>query len=123
MELNGGMRSITCSHSCLSILAAVLALSLVACTRSEPRSPIVDRVQQAGAGDVTTASEFSIEDWMRKHRDVAVDVDKMCGPAREKGNAGWGDTTEGKVCLAARNATMGTYRSPRDGKGYHGGDK
>lgn len=122
MELNGGMESSIRNRVCLS-LAGVVIVSLVACTRSEPHSPIVDRVQQAGAGDVTTASEFSIEDWMRKHRDIAVDVDKMCAPAREKANANWGDTTEGKVCLAARNAAMGTYRSPRDGKGYHGGNK
>ncbi len=103
--------------------AGLMMLSLLACTRSEPHSPIVDRAQQAGAGDLTAASEFSIEDWMRKHRDIAVDVDKMCAPARERANANWGDTTEGKVCVAARNAAMGTYRSPRDGKGYHGGDK
>lgn len=123
MELNGGMRSIICNHPWISLLVGGIVLSLAGCTRSEPRSPIVDRVQQAGAGDVTAASEFSIEDWMRKHRDVAVEVDRTCAPVREKANGVWGDTTEGKVCLAARNAAMGTYRSPRDGKGYHGGDK
>jgi hypothetical protein len=48
-----------------------------------------------------------------------VQVNAMCAPARQNGNAEWGDTTEGKVCLAARNAAMSTYRSPRDGKGYH----
>ena len=122
MELNGGMRTSIRNRACISVLGAMM-LSLLACTRSEPHSPILDRVQQAGAGDVAAASEFSIEDWMRKHRDVAVDVDGMCAPVRQKANAQWGDTTEGKVCLAARNAAMGTYRSPRDGKGYHGGNK
>jgi hypothetical protein len=42
---------------------------------------------------------------------------------REKADAQWGDTTEGKVCVAAHNAAMSTYRSPRDGKAYHGGNK
>jgi hypothetical protein len=89
-----------------------------ACRKAEPPSAIVDRVREAGAGDVTAASEPGIEDWLRKHKDVAVQVNAMCAPARQNGNAEWGDTTEGKVCLAARNAAMSTYRSPRDGKSY-----
>jgi hypothetical protein len=117
------MRSILYNHACLFVLVAIL-FSAVACTREHPRhSAIVDKVQLAGAGDVAAASPFSVEDWMRKHRDVAVEVDKMCAPAREKGDPQWGDTTEGKVCVAARNAAMSTYRSPRDGKTYQAGDK
>jgi hypothetical protein len=118
----GSMRSLY-NHACLVALVAAL-LSGVACTRDQPRpSGIVERVQQAGAGDVAAASAFSLDDWMRKHRDLAVEVEKMCVPAREKADAQWGDTTEGKVCVAARNAAMSTYRSPRDGKGYHSGNK
>jgi hypothetical protein len=116
------MRSILYNHPCLSVLIAAL-LSAVACTLEQQHSAIVDRVRQAGAGDVAAASAFSLEDWMRKHRDVAVEVDKICVPAREKADAQWGDTTEAKVCVAARNAAMSTYRSPRDGKGYHSGNK
>ena len=55
-------------------------LALPACTRKEPRSEIVERAQQAGAGDLTSASAFSIEDWLRKHKDVAVQLNPMCAP-------------------------------------------
>lgn len=118
----GSMRCLY-NNACLFALVAAL-LSGAACMRDQPRSSaIVERVQQAGAGDVAAASPFSLDDWMRKHRDLAVEVEKMCVPVREKADARWGDTTEGKLCVAAHNAAMSTYRSPRDGKAYHGGNK
>jgi len=98
-------------------------LALAGCARNEPRSEIVERAQQAGAGDLSKASAFSIEDWMRKHKDVAVQINTMCTPIREKAPANWGDSTEGKVCTAARNAAMSTYRYPSDDKKYHPGLK
>jgi hypothetical protein len=107
-------------------LVALMAASLsgVGCTRNHSRSSaIVERVQEAGAGDVAAASPFSLDDWMRKHREIAFEVEKMCVPVRETADAQWGDTPEGRVCVAAHNAAMSTYRSPRDGKAYHGGNK
>ena len=98
-------------------------LALVGCARKESRSEIVKRAQQAGAGDLTNASAFSIEDWMRKHKDVAVQLNTMCAPVRERASANWGDSTEGKVCIAARNAAMSTYKYPSDDKTYHSGAK
>jgi hypothetical protein len=122
MALNDGMRRVVRFRD--SVLAAVfVALLSTACKRQEPRSTIVDAVKEAGAGDVESASAFSIDDWMRKHRDVAARVEGMCGPVRERADAQWADSTEGKVCTAARNTAMSTYSSPRDGKGYHAGDK
>jgi hypothetical protein len=105
-----------------SVAAGVVLLVLgvtSACRKPEPRSAIVDRVHDAGAGDVSSASQPGVEDWLRRHPDVAVQVNAMCAPVRASANAEWNDTTEGKVCLAARNAAMSTYRSPRDGKAYH----
>jgi hypothetical protein len=111
-------RSCTCiSSATLPVL--VLFLLMSGCRPAERNSAIVDRVRDAGAGDVAGASEAGVEDWLRGHADVAVQVNGMCAPVRQSANAQWSDTTEGKVCLAARNAAMGTYRSPRDGKGYH----
>ena len=98
-------------------------LALTGCTRKEPRSDIVERAQQSGAGDLTTASAFSIEDWMRKHKDVAVQLDAMCAPIRGKAPANWGDSTEGKVCSAARTAAMGNYKYPSDDRTFHSGTK
>lgn len=119
----GGMKCSLRNYAWRFALAAAF-VSVIACSHDQPqRSAIVQKVQQAGAGDVAAASEFSLEDWMRRHTDVAVEVDKMCVPARQTADAKWGDSSEGRVCVAARNAAMGTYRSPRDGKGYHAGDK
>jgi hypothetical protein len=96
----------------------------VGCTQSqEPRSAIVEKTEQAGAGDLAKASPAGIEDWFRKHRSVAVDIDKQCAPNRDRADANWGDSTEGHVCLAAKNAAMSTYRYPSDDKQYHSGWK
>src|SRR5262245_58943585 len=107
----------------LTFALAVSMLALASCARKEPHSEIVDRAEQAGAGDLTNASAFSVEDWMRKHKDVAVQLSGMCTPVREKAPATWIDSTEGKVCTAARNAAMSTYKYPSDDKTYHSGQK
>jgi hypothetical protein len=105
------------------VVVVLFASVFTSCKRPEQRSEIVEAVKQAGAADVESASAFSVDDWMRKHRDVAVRIENMCQPLRERADAQWGDTTEGKVCTAARNSASSTYRSPRDGKGYHAGNK
>lgn len=113
-------------NDCTKRLACVLVvgiLALAGCCRNEPWSEIVGRAQQAGAGDLATASAFSIEDWMRQHKDVAVQLDAMCAPVRGKAPANWGDSTEGKVCTAARNAAMSTYKYPSDDRTFHSGAK
>jgi hypothetical protein len=96
----------------------------VGCTQSQgPRSAIVEKTEHAGAGDLVKASTGGIEDWFRKHRNVAVDINTMCAPVREKANANWSDSTEGRVCVAAKNAAMSTYRYPSDDKQFHSGWK
>lgn len=100
-------------------LLAATALFTLACRKAEPQSAIVDKVREAGAGDVASAPESGIEDWLRRHGQVAVQINSMCEPVRQSANVEWSGTNEGKVCLAARNAAMSTYRSPRDGKAYH----
>jgi hypothetical protein len=60
---------------------------------------------------------------MRKHRDVAVKLEGTCAPIREKASANWGDSTEGKVCIAARNAAMSTYKYSSDDRTFHSGTK
>jgi hypothetical protein len=104
--------------------AGTILVLLVGCTQSqESRSAIVEKTEQAGAGDLAKASPAGIEDWFRKHRSIAVDIDKQCAPNRDRADATWGDSTEGRVCLAARNAAMSTYRYPSDDKQYHSGWK
>ena len=67
-----------------ALAVAVGILTLAGCSPKEPRSEIVEQARQAGAGDLASASAFSTEDWMRKHRDVAVKLNKMCAPVRDK---------------------------------------
>jgi hypothetical protein len=100
-------------------LLGFLVFFALACRKVEPQSPIVDKVRAAGAGDVASAPESGIEEWLRRHIDVAVQVNSMCEPVRQNASVEWQSTNEGKVCVAARNAAMSTYRSPRDSKSYH----
>ena len=103
-------------------LCSTLWLIGAACTKPnppEPHSEIVDTVQRAGSGDLSSAPAPQIEDWLRKHRDLAVQVDDMCKPARDRSDANWPATTEGRVCTAARNASMfyRQYHNPPKPKG------
>jgi hypothetical protein len=98
----------------------VTLLALTGCTSNpeEPVSPIVEKARAAGAGDLASASVPSTEEWLRKHRELAVDLDKSCGPARRSGDTKWLDSTEGRLCTAARNAAMYAPKKPlRQGDG------
>ena len=65
------------------------------------------------AGSLAGTSLVAVQDWFGKHRDCAVAVDAMCKPVREKAPAQWTDSTEGRVCVAARN-TAQWVRKPSD---------
>ena len=88
-------------------------------TPPEPHSEIVATVENAGSGDLSSTPAPQIEDWLRKHRDLAVQVDDSCKVAREKADANWQGSTEGRVCMAARNAAMfyRQYQNPPKPKG------
>ena len=77
-----------------------LTVGLVACQR-EPRSRIVEKLEQAGAGDLSAATVGSLVQWLEKHPDVAIEADDMCSLARRDALASWPETTEGRVCNAA----------------------
>jgi hypothetical protein len=76
-----------------------------ACTK-QPPSVIVAAVEKAGSGGLSGTPTPQIEDWLRKRPDFAVQVDDMCKPVRDKADANWSASTEGRVCTAARNASM-----------------
>jgi hypothetical protein len=92
----------------IGIIICAGSLLNTACTKrpAEPHSEIVGTLEKAGSGDLSSTPVPQIEDWLRKHRDLAVQVDDMCKPAREKADANWATTTEGRVCTGARNASM-----------------
>jgi hypothetical protein len=79
-----------------------------ACTKPAP-SEIVSTVEKAGSGNLSATPTPQIEDWLKKRPEFAVQVDDMCKPARDKADANWPASTEGRVCTAARNASV-VYR-------------
>jgi hypothetical protein len=80
----------------------------------EPPSPIVQKAASCGAGDLSSASTAAMQDWFSRHRDCAVQVDTICKPVREKAAAQWTDSTEGWVCLAARNVAQWIWKPSND---------
>ena len=102
---DGGMR-LTC---------LLLFVLLAGCTQERP-SEIVQRVQNAGAGDVRSASQESLEQWFRQHRELANEIKGQCAPIQQGAPATWGDTTEGRVCKAASVASVFQF-TPRKGGG------
>src|SRR5689334_8612388 len=88
----------------IALCAGVLLMS-AACTR-EPHSEIVAMAERAGSGKLSSTPAPQIEDWLRKHRELAVQLDDSCNGVRPKADVNWPATTEGRVCVAARNAAM-----------------
>jgi hypothetical protein len=96
-------------------LIAGLLLS-VACSRHEPRSAIVEHAEKAGAGDLSGSTSQSIQQWLGRNRQVAVEIENMCKPVRQSATAQWGDTTEGRLCAATHELAF--FRSaPAKGDG------
>jgi hypothetical protein len=89
----------------------LMTVVLASCTR-EPDSPIVRRVEEAGAGNLRTASHDAVLDWFRKHQEVGQEIRKLCEPIRKDAPAEWADTTEGRVCQGAQ-AAAASYFKPR----------
>ena len=83
----------------VGVLAGFIAATN--CSRSEPPSPIVQKAEAAGAGDLSTTSDSSIAQWLAKNPTVAKDIEGLCKPVRKSASATWGDTTEGRLCKAS----------------------
>ena len=99
MEANNGVNRLRQ----ITIGAGVLAVFIAAtnCSRPEPPSPIVQKAEAAGAGDLSTTSDASIAQWLAKNPNVAKDIEALCKPVRKSASATWGDTTEGRLCKAS----------------------
>jgi len=96
-------------------------LILVGCAK-EPSSAIVAKVEAAGAGDLRSASPQAVETWFQQHKDLALEVRKLCLPVRESAPANWADSTEGKVCAAASVASVFRFQERKgDGRGFEAG--
>ena len=80
----------------------LVVLTTFSCSRPEPSSPIVEKVEQAGSGTLTAVSKDGMREWLGKHKDVAYQADEMCKPVRLNSTAQWAESTEGRLCAAAR---------------------
>jgi hypothetical protein len=85
-------------------------LALGACTR-QPPSRIVKLAEESGAGPLGNVSMVGMRVWLRDHPQVATRVDALCVPLRANAPAAWPQTTEGRLCLAAR--AIEAERQPR----------
>lgn len=86
-------------QTALTLMAIILGL--VGCAR-EPKNAIVQKVESAGSGDLSSVSNTGMKEWLAAHRDLAYQVDEMCKPVRSNAPAGWSDSTEGRLCNTAR---------------------
>ncbi len=101
------------------------AIVMTGCTLfapKEPRSAIVEKVERAGAGNLSTASTPAIQEWLGKHRELADEVEGLCKPIRQRADAKWADSTEGRVCTAAHALAFFRFKPKQgDGETFHGG--
>jgi hypothetical protein len=108
----------------MKAIVVIVVLWTAGCTAlREPPSPIVQKATACGAGDLSSASIVAVQDWFSKHRGCAVEVDTMCKPVREKAAAQWTDSTEGRVCLAARNVAQWIRKPANDHQAFESGWK
>ena len=90
----------------MTVPILILVGAAAGCKKAEPPSPIVQKVEASGSGDLSQASTDSINDWFNKHQDVAKEIKKECLQVQNSKPADWRDTTEGRVCSAAISSTM-----------------
>ena len=83
------------------ILSCMLLLMLCACTRERP-SRIVQLAEESGAGPLSEVGIVDMRVWLNGHPQVALRVDALCAPLRTNATAAWPQTTEGRLCAAAR---------------------
>lgn len=99
-------------------------LVLLASCAPEPHSLIVDHAEKSGSGKLATISTQAMQDWLAKHKDVARELDNMCAPVRQSAAADWAQSTEGRLCTAARSQAFFTGGPVKgDGKAYEPGTK
>ncbi len=105
-------------------LIVLTVLTIIACSVSkEPPSPIVQKAEACGAGPLTGTSTMAVQDWFGRHRNCAMEIDRMCKPVRESATARWTDSTEGRVCVAARNIAQWVRKPSDDHEKFQSGWK
>ena len=84
-------------------------LTLAGCAQGN-RTELMRKMEQAGAGDLRTVTSQSIEQWFLHNPDVAFEISRTCQKLRVNAPAKWGDTTDGRICMAASKVHVFYYR-------------
>ena len=79
----------------------LLALLILTGCAQKPRTALMRKMEQAGAGDLRTVTSQAIEQWFLRNPGVAFEVNRTCRDLRANAPATWGDTTDGRICSAA----------------------
>lgn len=82
------------------IAISLLLIALIGCTSD--RSRIVKLAEDSGAGPLDGVGLLPMRRWLISHPQIATRVDTLCAPLRPSATAAWPQTTEGRLCLAAR---------------------
>jgi hypothetical protein len=94
----------------MAVLILGLVVEFVGCKKTEPPSLIVNKLEDAGAGDLSNSSSDDIARWMSHHwddrKEVILEVKKACLAIRDSRPVNWQETTEGRVCKAAYGASV-----------------
>src|SRR5665213_4075222 len=83
----------------------LVVLTTLSCSRPEPSSPIVEKVEQAGSGGLTAVSKDGMREWLGKHKDVAYQADEMCKPVRLNATAHSRPSVDSAHCAVAFSRT------------------
>lgn len=75
-------------------------------------TPLVQSVQDAGAGPLAGVSTTAMYLWMSYHHDVAVTASAQCATIAASAPAAWFDGLEGSTCFAARAAAAIPVAAP-----------
>ena len=96
------------------LLSSLLVITLCGCTHERP-SRVVKLAEEAGAGKLSGVSTVDMRVWLNAHPDIATRVDALCAPLRTNATAAWPQTTEGRLCAAARASVVeiDSKRHPR----------
>jgi hypothetical protein len=97
------------------ILASFLFLIVLCGCSHERPSRVVKLAEEAGAGRLSEVSTVDMRVWLNAHPEVATRVDALCAPLRNNATASWPQTTEGRLCAAARTSVVeiDSKRHPR----------
>lgn len=103
-----------------TVLSLLVGFFMSSCR--EPRTELMRKLEEAGAGDMQSVSSQSMEQWFHHHLNVAFEVNQTCYSLRAERPANWGDSIDGRICAAASKVQVFRYvPRPVDGMTFDAG--